>query len=301
MAKRGKALEQLIMAIQDTIKDCPNTTIQTNVLLKNSLGIDREVDILVTEQHTDRTINIAYECKDYTSSNKKVDIQVLDAMFGKYSLMPNIDRKVLVSRTGFTANVHKLAPILGIELHSLNKIAVKEILNNGNHPCRITPLFELKAITLVTSIETQDTHININIKGDINDEVLREVASHCFCSLSEERRVELMMKYIRNDRKPFEETINFRKKTNDITVKIAHIGECGIEYIAITSAVWFDEDEYKLVSMETSSIDGDEVNIKHHQCSTGNMVEEIATNNTFMLYIKDGDDSLRRFNVSHIE
>jgi hypothetical protein len=228
-------------------------------------------------------------------------MQVLDSMYGKYSLMPNIDRKVLVSRTGFTANAHKLAPILGIELHSLNKIAIKEILNNGNHLCRITPLFELKAITLVTCIETQETRININLRGDINDEELREVASQCFCSLSEERRVELMMKYIRIGRQPFEETINFRKKTNDITVKIANIGDCEIEYIAITSDIWFDEEKYRLASMETSSINGNDVNIKHYQCSTGNMVEEIATNNTFMLYIKDGDGSLRRFNVSHIE
>ena len=109
------------------------------------------------------------------------------------------------------------------------------------------------------------------------------------------------MKYIRNDRKPFEETINFRKKTNDITVKIANICDCEIEYIAITSDIRFDEEKYKLASMETSSINGNDVNIKHYQCSTGNMVEEIATNNTLMLYIKDGDDSLRRFNVSHIE
>ena len=301
MAKRGKALEQLIMAIQDTIKDCPNTTIQTNVLLRNSLGVYREVDILVTEQHTDRTINIAYECKDYTSSNKKVDIQVLDAMFGKYSLMPTIDRKVLVSRTGFTASAYKMAPILGLELHSLDKTSIEETLNSDNHLRMITPLFELKAIELVTWLDASDARVNINIKGNINDEVLRDLASQCFRSLSEQRRVELMMKYIRNDRQPFEETINFRKKTNDITVDIANLGEREIEYIAITSDVWFDEDEYKLVSMETSSINGDGVKIRHYQCSTGYMVEEIATNEKHMLYIKDTDDSLRRFNVSHIE
>ena len=64
MAKQGSSLEQLVKAIQTTIKDSPNTFVQTNVKIEDTNGIKREIDVLVEDSNTSPTTLIAFECKD---------------------------------------------------------------------------------------------------------------------------------------------------------------------------------------------------------------------------------------------
>ena len=45
MAKQGSSLEQLVKAIQTTIKDSPNTIVQTNIKIEDTNGIKREIDV----------------------------------------------------------------------------------------------------------------------------------------------------------------------------------------------------------------------------------------------------------------
>lgn len=47
MAKQGKALEQLVRAIQETIKDVPSATVVANAKLKDKNGVMRECDVVV--------------------------------------------------------------------------------------------------------------------------------------------------------------------------------------------------------------------------------------------------------------
>ena len=47
MAKQGKILEQLVKAIQETIKDSPNTIVSSNVKLTDINEVQREIDVLV--------------------------------------------------------------------------------------------------------------------------------------------------------------------------------------------------------------------------------------------------------------
>ena len=65
MAKSGTELEQLVKAIQETIKDHHNITIRTNVKLEDKNGIKREIDVLVEDYNISPCYRIAFECKDY--------------------------------------------------------------------------------------------------------------------------------------------------------------------------------------------------------------------------------------------
>lgn len=57
--KAGKALEQLLAAIQEYLKDSPDTHITPNARLLNRSGIEREIDVLVQTKVQDLEIGIA--------------------------------------------------------------------------------------------------------------------------------------------------------------------------------------------------------------------------------------------------
>lgn len=98
MAKQGKILEQLVKAIQETIKDSPNTIVSSNVKLTDINEVQREIDVLVETIVNQMPIRIAFECKDY---NRPVDIKIVDGFISKCADIPSINSKVIVATKGF--------------------------------------------------------------------------------------------------------------------------------------------------------------------------------------------------------
>lgn len=125
MAKSGKSLEQLVWAIQDAVKDSPNISVHTNVLLKDVSGINREIDVLVENRNISPTFRVAFECKDY---NKKVDVQIVDAVVGKFMDIPDIHDRVIVSSLGYTKSAEIKAASHNVQLFTLSKIPLDKIL-----------------------------------------------------------------------------------------------------------------------------------------------------------------------------
>ena len=125
MAKKGKALEQLVKAIQETIKDMPSTAISTNIKLKDKNGIDRECDVVVETMYHGFPPVMVFDCKDYKTP---VDIMVIDAFVGKCADLPNVNKKVIVSTSGFTPNAQIKADAFGVVLCSLESVNVQELL-----------------------------------------------------------------------------------------------------------------------------------------------------------------------------
>ncbi|MBQ2290560.1 MAG: restriction endonuclease [Paludibacteraceae bacterium] len=124
--KKGKALEQLVSAIQDHLKNCPDTDIQTNVIFPNISGNNREIDVYVKTRIQGMDFGIAFECKDY---KRKVDVSVIDGFITKCSNIKQINKGVIVSTSGFTkaaiqeANNHKIG------LFQLNNIPLENIFS----------------------------------------------------------------------------------------------------------------------------------------------------------------------------
>lgn len=125
MAKQGKALEQLVRAIQETIKDVPSATVVANAKLKDKNGVMRECDVVVETLSQGFTSLIIFECKDY---KKPIDIQVIDAFIGKCADLPNVNKKVIVSTSNFSSNAQIKASANGIILCSLETVNIKDLL-----------------------------------------------------------------------------------------------------------------------------------------------------------------------------
>lgn len=124
--KSGKALEQLVAAIQEYLKDRPNTRIIPNAKLRNRSGVEREIDVFVQAKVQGIEIGIAFECKDYSN---KVSVEKVDAFAQKCRELPQINKKVMVSSSGFTNGVKKEAQGQGIELYQLDAVPYEDIFS----------------------------------------------------------------------------------------------------------------------------------------------------------------------------
>ena len=103
--KAGKAFEQLTTAIQQHVNS--NADVVPNAPLTDICGILREIDVLVTLPTSSGKQEIAFECRDH---KRKVGVFDIDSFISKYHDLPQIDKIVVVSNSGF--NVFKLSSFL---------------------------------------------------------------------------------------------------------------------------------------------------------------------------------------------
>ena len=125
--KAGKALEQLIVAIQESLKDSPDTLIVPNAKLKDRTNLKREIDVFVQTKIQGGSIGIAFECKNY---KEKVDIEVIEAFNSKCKDIPEIHKGIIVSSNGFTAGAQTKAQFYGIDLYQIGDVPLKKIFNS---------------------------------------------------------------------------------------------------------------------------------------------------------------------------
>ena len=212
MTKKGKGLEQLVAAIQEVIKDCPNTYVQTNVLIPNTAGVNREIDILVTTKVQGICNCTAIECKDYsTSSNHKpVDIQVVDAFIGKCSLIPLINQKVIVSATGFSKNAMKEAEEAGVNLYTFEDITIDRILIKGDAYLAQTRFKANRiecAIVNNGKIQTKVvSSFDYELRCGTKRDTLQKLFQRQINRMSDEDYRQLVDRYEKNKKKPFKTT-----------------------------------------------------------------------------------------------
>jgi len=124
--KQGKALEQLLVVIQEYLKDSPNTHVVPNAMLLDRSGIKREIDVFVQSKLQGGNIGIAFECKDY---KKKVDVAVVEAFNSKCNDIQEIHKGIIVSSNGFTSGAQSKAQFYGIDLFQLGNVPLQEIFN----------------------------------------------------------------------------------------------------------------------------------------------------------------------------
>ncbi|WP_461137325.1 restriction endonuclease, partial [Spirosoma terrae] len=91
----------------------------------NDCGLEREIDVYI--ETTDKKIVI--ECKDWRHKKNSIKIDLIDAFYGKTSLLPSIDRRIFVARGRYQSGAKILADYLGIELCTLDKIDKNTVLN----------------------------------------------------------------------------------------------------------------------------------------------------------------------------
>lgn len=120
MTKRTNAFQKAIFYIHDQLKDTDATVTESTELREQKVEspIDREVDVLIEKKIANNTYRIAIECRD---RSKIDDIQWIDSIIGKYINL-QVDRKIAVSKAGFSKNAIVKARSASIELRTLKEI-----------------------------------------------------------------------------------------------------------------------------------------------------------------------------------
>lgn len=204
MAKSGKSLEQLVWAIQDTVRNSPNISVHTNVRFKDVNGIDREIDVLVENRNISPTFRVAFECKDY---NKKVDVQIVDAVVGKFMDIPDIHNRVIVSSLGYTKSAEIKAASHNVQLFTLSKIPLDKILLPStpilSDIMKTVPI-DVSFILVDASVPQESIHISETIE-DVN--MYMKLFSANFRGYDEIKLMELGEKFAQNDLNPIQDDL----------------------------------------------------------------------------------------------
>lgn len=111
MPKRSNNFQKLVTFIEQEFS--PDTiTVSESAMIRDLVnGDEREIDILVQGEVGDYKISIGLECRD---RKRKADLTWIDEIIGKYQHLP-IDRKVAVSKSGFTKSALAKAAKFSIE------------------------------------------------------------------------------------------------------------------------------------------------------------------------------------------
>lgn len=124
--KKGKLFEIVIHVIQEALKNSSSTIVRANHELIDNAALKREFDIIIESVINNFLITIAIECKDYKS---KVSVEKIEAFESKCNAIPQINKKIFVSRVGFQSGAIAKAKLYGIELLLLEKITEEEVFN----------------------------------------------------------------------------------------------------------------------------------------------------------------------------
>lgn len=290
MAKQGSSLEQLVKAIQTTIKDSPNTFVQTNVKIEDTNGIKREIDVLVEDSNTSPTTLIAFECKDY---NKAVDVQIVDAVVGKFADIPSIQKTVIVANKGYSTSAKIKAAKHGIELRTLSKVPLTQLLLNS------TPILarEMETVLLDTAFlvdhpSSPGEQTLINIADTIEKSIKYEMLFYKHPPIYDEIKLqELGEKFAKNDLKPIEDDLCLEASRPfpimDISGRI-YMAKAIIYHVKII----IYPQKGKLVEQRTTPRDADEVIAAEYKIDEEFSMVAVKTSDKNITYLKTKDNEL---------
>lgn len=117
MPKRSNDFQRLIKRIFEQLVPRGASVTESALLLERPGGVSREIDILIETPGVspDRPMRTAVECRDH---RRKADTTWIDEIHGKYRDI-DVDRVVVVSRSGFTRGAERKARQCGIQMMTL--------------------------------------------------------------------------------------------------------------------------------------------------------------------------------------
>ena len=249
MAKKGAALEQLVALIQDTLKDGQDNSVKTNEKIVDTSGIVREADVLVSTKEQEKIRQIAFECKDY--SKKRVDIQVVDAVIGKYKYLPQIHKKVLVSATGFTHNAIKRANDEDITWSYLEELPLDTSFSGTEIFNPKLKYYFYKMPIIVPKIDKVDLECDAccdwYIGSDKSGFDFWEEAEQQFEAYPREPLIE---RFIKNGREPFWVSLDYRVDADDLYLRNEEGKRISIEKVRVFAMIDFEMEEGTIVKQQ---------------------------------------------------
>lgn len=118
MPRRTNPFQQLVLLLHRQLGDDAIVK-ESDLLTDIATGAEVEVDITVATEVSSVPITIGVEC---TAEKRKATVEWVREMFGKHSTLP-LNKTVLVSKSGFTADAVRLAAHRQMEALSLTEAA----------------------------------------------------------------------------------------------------------------------------------------------------------------------------------
>lgn len=121
MPRRSNSFQRLVFLIQHQLAAGARVT-ESKFLPDKRSGRSVEVDVVVEGTLGGVALVIGVEC---TSGNRKATVEWVDQMLGKHNDLP-LDKTVLVSRSGFTAEAKAKAEAHGVEALHLEEAEARD-------------------------------------------------------------------------------------------------------------------------------------------------------------------------------
>lgn len=286
MNKRGKSFEQLVAAIQDTVKNCPFTIVQTNVKIKDTNDVYREIDVLVRDRSCTPNRLIAFECKEYS---EPVGIKLIDEIIGKFIDLPTIDKKILVTSTGYTTGAKKKATNNGIDLFLIKNIPLDAILLTGQ-PCLGNLKITITDINFDLYPSTQYSKSVLNIDETNEDKQTLYKIFHCyFDEMGYDEYEKLALIYCENKSQPFDRMYHIEIEEPSSFIKDTKGNTYAISTVRFTVIIDFVIIEGNLEKMQIMpQADGDIIAAKYHITDDYSMLR-VKTDKKDEYYLEDAN------------
>ena len=232
----GKALEHLVAAIQEHLKDNPNAKVTLNAKLPNRSGNIREIDVLVQTKVNGENIGIAFECKDH---KQKVTEPIIDAFSTKCRELPQVDKGIIVTTSGFTKGAQKEAKSLKIGLYLIDDLPLDEIIPNYKFwGAKVIAVPQWKELSLHTIVNIAHASFDPEAKvryADNDEEVnfCKEIPGAIYTT---KFLCELAAKYVEVGRRAYKIGLKFTT-SRQLCIKDVNGVKYEIDYVEIPTSV----------------------------------------------------------------
>lgn len=159
MPPRSNAFQKLILDIERQLT--PNAKVVESLMLADSTGTKREVDVAIEVQSGVHPIRIALECRDHA---RPADVTWIDQLYGKYRDLP-VNHVIAVSRSGFTEEALAKARILHFRTLTLADAITAPWAEDINRLARIQlklERFEIKSLQFIL-----EGRVPIHLRGSV--------------------------------------------------------------------------------------------------------------------------------------
>lgn len=291
MAKRGKSFEQLVAAIQDTVKNCPHTIVQTNVKIKDTNDVYREIDVLVIDRSSFPSKQIAFECKEYA---EPVGITLIDEIIGKFVDLPTIDKKIMVTSTGYTLGAKKKATNNGIDLFLIKDVPLDAILLTGK-PCLGNLKITITDINFDLYPSSQYSKSILNIDETNEDkQTLYQIFHYYFDKMGNEEYERLALIYCKNKSQPFDRMYHIEIEEPTSFIKDTQGNSYAISTVRFTVKIDFVITAGDLKKMQIMpQADGDVIAAKYRITDDFSMLR-VKTSEKEEYYLEDANLTLHK-------
>lgn len=172
----GKLIEQITAIIEDTLQGNERVKVSHDVSLKDDMGNDRQIDVLIEYFENDRfTFRAIVECKE--KGRDGVEINQMQAFAGTFRSLPQVHKAIFVSTNGFQKGAINVAEKEGVLLYSLSDLTPDDIKSWYKGSPKVSKSVKRQEIVnWRIIIDEKDAHL---IKDKVNftvspDEVLHQ-------------------------------------------------------------------------------------------------------------------------------